>query len=372
MSERTPDRHSSDAELERFFGSMCDGFAKSAATTGAIRSELRMAERHVTLHVVGGGLSSLLRALRHLAISSSEHTPQAAAKPALEILAWESAPGWSPPKPPWKQGQQWYLGEIVGLESDRFRMNYHDQSGLFCMYDQRDRRAIFWLPDAERLPFWEIASPFRVLFHWWARTIGGHMAHAAAVGRQGRGVLLAGRSGSGKSTAAITCVDAGMEYVGDDYVLLLRDPVPTAHSLYNSAKIHTRFLNSSLPHWKGHIAGEIRPEGKSLFFLHEINPELVRSKLAICAVILPQVSGENCGKMTSMPPAQGLLALAPSTLFQLPGAGKGAMSFFSQWMRGIPVYGLKTGHDLAAGPAAVSQLLSQHSTPHSSKEHDLV
>ena len=110
------------------------------------------------------------------------------------------------------------------------------------------------------LPYWETAAPFRILFHWWSQSFGGQISHAAAVGRDGKGVLLAGRGGSGKSTTAICCVDAGMEYVGDDYVLLTRTPTPTAHSLYNSAKIHTAFLRQALPHWQDRVAGEMGPE----------------------------------------------------------------------------------------------------------------
>ena len=60
-------------------------------------------------------------------------------------------------------------------------------------------------------------------------SIGGHSRSAAKWSMPppwdatAKECLLAGRGGSGKSTTAITCVDAGMQYVGDDYVLLTRD-----------------------------------------------------------------------------------------------------------------------------------------------------
>ncbi len=47
--------------------------------------------------------------------------------------------------------------------------------------------------------------------------------HAAAVGRNGRCVLLPGTSGSGKSTAAAALVAAGLHLLGDDTVVLAND-----------------------------------------------------------------------------------------------------------------------------------------------------
>ena len=82
------------------------------------------------------------------------------------------------------------------------------------MWDRHSRRALYWVRRASDLPFWEIASPFRILFHWWAQSWGGQVAHAAAVGVNGRGVLLAGKSGSGKSTAALACLRQGMDFRG--------------------------------------------------------------------------------------------------------------------------------------------------------------
>lgn len=52
------------------------------------------------------------------------------------------------------------------------------------------------------------------------RSRGWFPLHAAALARDGRGILLTARSGSGKSTAALTLVRSGWAYVSDDTVLL--------------------------------------------------------------------------------------------------------------------------------------------------------
>jgi len=47
--------------------------------------------------------------------------------------------------------------------------------------------------------------------------------HAACVASRGRGILLAGDSGAGKSSLAWACARAGLTFVGDDSAWLLRD-----------------------------------------------------------------------------------------------------------------------------------------------------
>jgi hypothetical protein len=348
----TNNLRTSDSDLERFFRAFRDGFAQAAASASVQQRRLTVAGQSVTISFAGDELLSLARPLAHLEDARSDLPAK------LNIMVWEGPAGWSPPKPVWKQGQQGYQGEIVGLGSGRFAVNYHDTSGLFQMIDHHARSALYWLPDAGDLPFWEIASPFRIIFHWWARSLGGNVAHAAAVGKDGRGVLLVGKSGSGKSTASLACLHHGMEFVGDDYVLLLRDPIPSAHSLYSAAKMHTRFLREVLPEWREMAVVEIGPENKSVFFLHEKLPESLRRCLEIRAIVIPQVNCANEARLIPRPASEGLLALAPSTIFQLPGAHRESMTFFSDFIRGIPVYAMTTGADLASGPKALLNLLS--------------
>ncbi len=49
------------------------------------------------------------------------------------------------------------------------------------------------------------------------------LIHATCIALNGRGILLVGPSGSGKSDLALRLIDRGAELVGDDYVVLERD-----------------------------------------------------------------------------------------------------------------------------------------------------
>ena len=219
---------------------MTSAFDQAASRLGQRTHELAVAGRRVRVRFAGPALKHLIRPLAHLELGGAAHP---ADDSGLEILVWESTTsGIMPPPPPWNRSQVSYRGEITGLPSERISVNFNGEQCLVSLFHRPSQRAIFWIRDAADLPYWETCAPFRTLFHWWSQTFGGQIAHAAAVGRDGEGVLLVGRGGRGKSTTAAACVDAGMEYVGDDYILLTREPRPTAHSLYNCAKIHSSFL----------------------------------------------------------------------------------------------------------------------------------
>jgi hypothetical protein len=347
--------------LERFFEQTSRGFDRATDQLGETSHDFRIAGRHVQVRFAGESLANLARPLAHLKCDADS---QPAADDGLEILAWQSAEGWSPPRPPWDFGRLAHGGAIAGLDDERVLVNFSGDHDLLCLYHRPTRRALYWLPDSRRLPYWETAAPFRILLHWWSQSFGGHVTHAAAVGRDGEGVLLAGRGGSGKSTTAICCVDAGMEYVGDDYVLLTNAPTPTAHSLYNSAKIHTAFLHRSMPQWRSRVAAEIGPERKSLLFLHECLRSQVRDRLTIRGVIQPKVAPLRVARITRQPQSLGVLAIAPSTMYQLPEARQASLSFFADFMRDVPAYRLDLSTDLSSAPRELSAFLAGKESRH--------
>lgn len=69
--------------------------------------------------------------------------------------------------------------------------------------------------------------------------------HAACVGERGRGVLLMGDSGAGKTTAALQCLLQGFEFVSEDSVFVTPDTL-LATGLANFLHVRTDSL-ASLP-----------------------------------------------------------------------------------------------------------------------------
>lgn len=281
-------------------------------------------------------LAQVLPALAHL---------QTAPAPAadLRVAVWDSASTGQPlPTPPWRPDDQVSRGEIRGFDTGPdLRLALQGGSGALSMLHPGSRRGMLWLDDAARCPSWEAAAPLRGLLHWWCAPPRRQLVHGAAVGRDERAVLLTGKGGSGKSTTALTALLAGFDYLGDDYLLCdLATQGPLVHSLYNSAKVDAQTLRK-LP---GLPAAQPEPgEEKAVLYTREHFPAQLRRRAQLCAILVPRVTGGNQTSLHALSAAQAFLALAPTTLFQLPGAGRDAAGFLRRLVAALPCYELQLG-----------------------------
>ncbi|MBK6741677.1 MAG: hypothetical protein IPG66_01365 [Hydrogenophilales bacterium] len=89
----------------------------------------------------------------------------------------------------------------------------------------------------------DIASqPGKFALGSWLAHRGRPLVHAAGIAWHGRGALLLGVSGRGKSTTALACLGAGFSFLGDDLCALEASPhndrPPTIHGIYATAKLN--------------------------------------------------------------------------------------------------------------------------------------
>lgn len=263
--------------------------------------------------------------------------------PELTIHVWNSdSIGTRLPLPPLPSGK----GEHKAGQPD----------GLWLL-DERRRQAFLWIRDVSLLPPWEYGAPLRHLLHWWLAGLDVQLIHAAAVGVSHGGVLLVGKGGSGKSTCALACLDHGMLYAGDDYVLTQATVVPSADSLYNSAKLE---LGHSLrfPELAERFQQASTTGGdKALIFIQNSDAGRLCSGFPIRAIFAPRVSGQRDTSLEPISAATVLRSLAPSTLLQLPGAGPRALRTMTELVARLPCYQLHVGTELAQIPRVVTQLL---------------
>jgi hypothetical protein len=261
------------------------------------------------------------------------------------------------PSPPWSAKDYAARGEIAGFNNSKIQTSLDLGTGVLSMFRRDVNTGIFWIRDARHLPYWESGAPLRMILNWWLTEYKIQLLHASAVGTQEGGVLLAGKSGSGKSTSALACLDSCLKYVADDYCLLATEPVPFVHSLYSSAKINAAdrfrfpYLSSALSNV------ERLGQEKALYFFHEHFPEKISRGFPLKAILIPQISGATETKVSIVSPAVALRALAPSTIFQLSGAGDAAFRLIAAVARKIPCYRLALGTDFSGIPRTILNVI---------------
>ena len=100
-------------------------------------------------------------------------------------------------------------------------------------------------------------------------------------------------------------------------------------------------------------------EEKALYFLHGLLPDALSTGFALRAILLPRVTGLPTTRTALVAPAAGLRALAPSTIFQSPGAGEQDFQRISALVQAVPCYDLALGTDLGAIPDVILGVLAR-------------
>jgi len=284
-------------------------------------------------------------ALDHLVASPVE-------RPDLTICAWDTAStGVSVPARPVTDPADQTDGPVYVV--------YQPEPESLSVFATGAWRGVHWVPDVGTLTSHERAAPFRPLLHWWQRDRGRQFVHGAAVGTEAGAVVLAGPSGSGKSTVALAGLVHGLDYLGDDYVLLEADPEPSVHCVYSSAKLnpdHLGIVPSLVPLLENPHRLGIE---KALWLLHGHCPERIRRRLPLRAVLVPRVEAGTGCRVERISPAAALLALAPSTIVQLRGQSEATLAWMARCLAPLPCYRLDAGRDLAAIADTVREVLAK-------------
>ena len=341
-------------EQRVFFEATLDRALSAEAKVGTIERWFEVAG--ATLRVCFAGkrlVECFVPALAHLEVPATSH-------PDAVFHVWDSESTGLDMVPPICPRETFTgRGDIWGMGSRRFKSAFLYAEAAVALMDVETATGVYWTQTASVLPFWAKASPLRNLLHWWMETKGCQLVHGAAVGSGGEGVLITGRGGLGKSTTALSCLAAGLQYVGDDYLVVELDPIPRVHSLYSTGKLNWDQM-ARFPRFAGLAKNHGSPIGeKAVMYLHPtMERQLVRS-LTLKAILTPGIVNQL--DTTLEPVCAPLLERAAgfTTMTQLPHAGRHTLAFIERLVGSLPGLRLNLGIDLAAIPRAIEALLAR-------------
>ncbi|MCO6449353.1 MAG: hypothetical protein J5I90_01070 [Caldilineales bacterium] len=340
-----------------FFSDVFESFQTASHQAGLSEFWFDIGGHKLQLLFAGQSLVERVRpALCHLAC-------EPAAKADLSIGIFDSAStGVNPPPTPWGPYDYLDRGSIRGYNTERIRCAYYIWSGVLAMLDRERNQAVYWLRDADLHPMYLTGSPLLPILYWWMEGKGSQYVHAGAVGTAEGCALLVGRGGSGKSTSTLACLESELFFLAEDYCLLEIEPTPTIHSLYCSAKVDENSLRL-LPHLQPLAENApVDDVGKSMLFLDEAyGSKFVRS-LPLKAILLPTISGKRDTRYRPTTSIHALRALAPSTVFQLPGGGRQAFESMAVVARNTPCFVLETGTEIDQIPRVIGNILAELGT----------
>jgi len=190
------------------------------------------------------------------------------------------------------------------------------------------------------------------------------------------GVLLVGRSGSGKSTTSLACIGSTLGYAADDYCLLSFPEMgpPLVHSVYATGKADSDSVGRLPGHLRQAFASaRLCDASKLVLFVTEEFPKVplrsfplrsfpLRSfplrSFPLRAVVFPRIKRRDASEADAAPvdpsgaarlepmsAVEALRALAPSTIFQMPGERAVGFSRLAAMARSVPCHSLLPGSD---------------------------
>ena len=345
----------SEAAASRQFETMREAFRQTAKSNpdGLCESGYRFAGRSVRMRIVGRELA------KHIALPFSHLRADTRSSTAsqLSIDLWdENETGircWarsSNPDGRWRQ--------VTGLSSEG-RFLLQELPNTLVGYDRADARIVGSIAWSDGLFVYEQAKPLARLLLEWHNDRNVQVIHAGLVSRHGQGILFAGKSGSGKSTAALACLCDGFDFLSEDYVGLerLHDGCLVGHSLYSSVfleRSHLALFPSLLPHAIEDRAGR---DKKSAVILSQVLPGRMAQVARVRALVVTSVVSVSESRYRPTSKGQALLSLGPSSLLQIPSQGVRGFDALCQLVERVPCYCLELGRDLTSIPRRVEEIL---------------
>lgn len=186
--------------------------------------------------------------------------------------------------------------------------------------------------------------------------------HAAAADADGRGVLLIGSSGRGKTTSVLSLLRAGYRLLSDDHPLL-RETAGGVEVLSFPTKIDVTDETVALIPEVREAAASLRPGGRKRWFrVGEIFPDREARRTCPRLLLFPEVIDWPKSRLDPLPRSRALEEILRQGLVVLDREiAVRHMATFSRLVRETACYRLRLGEDFLDLPAQIDRLLGEAS-----------
>jgi hypothetical protein len=251
---------------------------------------------------------------------------------------------------------------------ERCFVDFNPTGRMVTVIDPIMARVDVCLSSIDHLPDWERAAPLRSALSWILRQQDIHLLHSAAVAQAGAGALLLGAGGAGKSTAALRCQQAGMDFLGDDICAVQASPTPRVFNVYGTAKTVWSDLERFAAFQPLLIS---KPDSlKAVYTLNRAGSNHITQSSNIRVLLLLDRS-LPVGSFQRAEPAKTVAIAASTTTSFLPGNGGKMLSALADIARNLPVLRISLGEDPQDAAALVKRAIQDSClTPQSRDDHD--
>ncbi|RUX96570.1 MULTISPECIES: serine kinase [unclassified Mesorhizobium] len=311
--------------------------AERAAAYNPVARKIRLPRLELTAHLGPGVLAD---ALDHAFVETRDDQPETSS--CRIFIVHPGIPG-IPEPAKWGDAHFTEHGFAKRLAETGLRGHHFHDLDFWQFYDPQRRVGVQLMASADAFPPWEPGAPLRAFLHWEYAARGMRLAHAGTLGANGKGLLLAGAGGAGKSGTVAAGLLNGLDSVGDDYVLIDLANGVTACPLFATLKQDPQGfarlgLKNRLP-----AHGPLNWQGKHTFHIGDIAPRPVPDTLDIVALVVPHIGGGGASSIMPVSRRDAMIALAPSGIAQMPGERESGFRFFSDLTRLLPCYRLSLG-----------------------------
>ncbi|MDL2280820.1 hypothetical protein LJC10_03035 [Selenomonadales bacterium OttesenSCG-928-I06] len=212
-------------------------------------------------------------------------------------------------------------------------------------FNNKTNQAYFAIKDisTEKVSKW--GHLFVNFIYQMAKTEKSTLVHAAAVGINNKGVLIAAKGGKGKSTLAVSCMLDGFQYVADDYLILNKDDQLYASPIYSIITLSPA-MQQKMPALSSKFLYDNYNNTKHVL---DISHYPTTKKLPIKAVFFPNIVTTEVPTIEPANKGQAITQLIYSTISQMneknnPENIKKLISFLD----GLEYYQINLSSDLDA------------------------